>query len=201
MRGTPLVFHQAEALALQDAAGDNAGDLFGGHHLRLVTRGFALLRAVGREGREADVGCRETRAGYHHMQPFSEVFDAQRFEEPRHGELRGRIARASRQPVQPGDRRDTDNRTVRLLEIRQGEFATVDRTPEIDVHQAVEHLQVDVVENGAHRKPGVANQHVDPPELTYGRVDQFAALADIGHVDAAIGGLPAPGADVARDKL
>ncbi len=103
--------------------------------------------------------------------------------------------------MQPGDGRDADNRTVRLLEVRQGELAAVDRTPEIDVHQAVQHLQVDVVENGAHRKPGVANQHVDPPELTHGRVDESAALADIGHVDAAIGGLPAPGTDVARDKL
>lgn len=144
-------------------AGDDAGDLFGGHHLRFVARGCALLRAVGRKGREANVGCRETRAGDHHVQSLFKVFDAQRFEETRHGVLRGRIARAPRQPVQPGDGRDADNRTVRLLEVRQGELAAVDRTPEIDVHQAVQHLQVDVVENGAHRKPGVANQHVDPP--------------------------------------
>ena len=93
--------------------------------------------------------------------------------------------------MQPRDGRDADDGTVRLLKIRQREFTAIDRTPEVDVHQAVKHAEVHIVEDRTHRKPGIADQHVDSAELVHGGLDQPAALVDVRHIDAAVGGLPA----------
>ena len=40
----------------------------------------------------------------------------------------------------------------------------------------MEHLQIDLVEDGTHRKTGVANQDIDPSKLLDGRVDQLLTL-------------------------
>ena len=93
--------------------------------------------------------------------------------------------------MQPRDGRDADDGAARPLEIRKCEFAAVDRSPEVDVHQAVKHAEVHVVEDRTHRKPGIADQHVDSAELVHGGLDQPAALVDVRHIDAAVGGLPA----------
>ena len=135
------------------------------------------------------------------MQPLFEVLDAQRLEKSRHGVFRGRIARASGQSVQPRDGRNADDRALRRLKIRQRVFAAVDRAPEVDVHQFVQHVEFHVVEDGAHRDTRVADQHVDPPELADGGVDQLLALRRIGHVHPAVGRLTAFRTDVARQQL
>ncbi len=196
VRGAPLGLHKAEALAAQDAAGDDAGHLPGGHHLRLVARRFALLRTVGREGRKADVRGRESRAGDHDVQTLLEVLDAERLEKARHGVFRGRIARAAGESVQPRHRRDAHDGAFRGLQIRQGVFAAVDRAPEVDVHQPVQHIELHVVEKRTHRQPGVADEDVDAAECAHGRVDQLPALFRHRDVDAAPGGLTAPRADI-----
>ncbi len=135
------------------------------------------------------------------MQPFLEVFDAQRLQKSGHRILRRRIARTTGQTMQTGHRRHADDRTFRRLKIGQRIFAAVDRTPEVDVHQTMQHFEVYLVEKRPHRKPGVADQHVDAAELAYGRVDQPAALLGLGHVDPAISRLPTLGADFSSKKL
>lgn len=50
MCGTTLDLHKAQTLAVCYAAGDDAGDLLGRHHLLLLAGRCALLRSVGREG-------------------------------------------------------------------------------------------------------------------------------------------------------
>ena len=113
------------------------------------------------------------------MQPLFEVLDAERLEKSRHGVFRGRIARAAGQSVQSRHGRDADDRALRRLQVRQCIFAAVDRAPEVDIHQFVQHAEVHVVENRAHRDTRVANQHVDPPELADGGVDQLLSLIHI----------------------
>ena len=135
------------------------------------------------------------------MQPLLEVFDAQRFEKARHGVFRSRITRAAGQSVQPGDGRNADDRAFRRLQVGQCVFAAIDRTPEIDIHQLVQHVELHVVEDRAHRDPRVADQHVDAPELTDGGVDQLLAFGGLRHVHAAVSRPAARRADVARQKL
>ena len=198
---TSLDLHQAEALAAQNAAAHDAGHLLGGHHLRFVARRLALLRPVGRKGRETDVRGRKARAGDHHMQPLLEVLDTQRLEEARHGVFRGRIARAARKPVQTGHRRDADDRTLRLLQVGKRIFAAVHRTPEIDIHQAVQHLQIDIVEERPHRDARIADEDIHTAELPDGRLDQRAALLGLRNIHAAVGRGPALLADRPGNEL
>ena len=51
-------------------------------------------------------------------------------------------------------------------------FGTVDAAPEVGIHQPAKHVQIDVVEQGTHRDPGIVDQNIDTPEFLYGSFDQ-----------------------------
>lgn len=74
---------------------------------------------------------------------------------------------------------------MRLLQVGQGILGAVDRTPEVDVHQAVQDVEVDVVEERAHRDAGVADHDVDAAEVLDGGVDEPLAVLGAGDVGRA----------------
>ena len=181
--------------AIAAALGSLKGPKHGGANIKVV-RMFDDMKSHVKDWTDE-----EEVSNYLRMQSLFEVLNTQRFEESRHGVFRSRIARAARQSVQPGDGGNAHDGAFRRLKIRQCELAAVDRTPEVDVHQPVQHPEVHVVENGAHRNTRIADQHVYAAELPHGGFDQLPALLGLRHVHPAVGRLPAPGADVARKKL
>ena len=102
-------------------------------------------------------------------------------------------SRRSRQftPVQPAD-------VQRYQAARQAQNAqTAPRT----IHQPVQHLQIDIVEERPHRDARIADEDIHTAELPDGRLDQRAALLGLRNIHAAVGRGPALLTDRPGDEL
>ena len=81
-----------------------------------------------------------------------------------------------------GYRRNSDQCSFCCLQSRQRVFRTINRAPEIDIHQLPQYIELHVVEQCAHRDPRVADQYVDPAESGKGLIDQSFAILFACHV-------------------
>ena len=114
---------------------------------------------------------------------MAEVFVADGLKESAHGEFRCRIAGAPGQSDEAGHRADAHYAAFGAQDVWQRVACAVDRAPEVDVHQPVQHAQFHLLEVGAHRQAGVVDQDVDAAEAFDGGFDQMAAVvfaADVG---------------------
>ena len=131
------------------------------------------------------------------MHALLAILDTDRLQKARHRILRSRVTGTARQPVNSGNRRHAHDRTVHPLDIGKRILRTIDAAPEIYIHQLVQHRQIDLVEQGAHRNAGIADQHIHPAERIDRRVDQSLAIGLARHVAHGIGGVSARRTDPA----
>ena len=101
--------------------------------------------------------------------------------------------------MQSGHGRYSDDRSPGRLQVGQGVFGTVDRSPEIDIHQSAEHIELHIVEERPHGDAGVAYQDVDTSEACDGRFYQAAAILLAGDIGGTPGHCGPPVRQVAGD--
>ena len=65
----------------------------------------------------------------------------------------------------------------------------------------MQHLQIDIVEDGSHRQTRIADQNIHPAKLLDGRLDELLTLLLLHNITRAVGRLTTPLADLARDEL
>jgi len=134
------------------------------------------------KGREADFAGGKSGGDDQDVEPFFKVFNAEGIEETADGEFRGGIASAPGESHVPGNGDDASQGAFAFEEPREGVFGTVDGTPEVDIHEAAEDLEVDLFEEGAHGDPRVVDKHVDAAESGDGFFHQLPAILFAGDV-------------------
>jgi hypothetical protein len=135
-----------------------------------------LFEQRGVDGRGGDVGDVELARLARQLQP-------EPVGEPAHAGLGGRIDRLERQRPDARDRADVDERPAALpLHVGEGRLHPVDLPQQVDPDQAVDLLDVHVLDEPAEADARAIDPGVDPPEAVDGRLRQATDLFPLGDV-------------------